>query len=234
LNRLNFEAMKSLIKKLLHCNPKKILGLPLLFLVFACHAKEKKVTQQIMEPAKMNTEQGLEVATFAGGCFWCTEAVFLELDGVKSVVSGYIGGKTVNPTYKEVCSGETGHAEAIQITFDPKKLSFGELLEIFFATHDPTTLNRQGNDVGTQYRSEVFYHNDAQKQLTEDYISLMNSENTFGAKLVTKVSAASTFYAAEDYHQNYYNQNKGQSYCSYVITPKVEKVRKKFADKLKK
>ncbi|HEX8269003.1 MAG TPA: peptide-methionine (S)-S-oxide reductase MsrA [Flavobacterium sp.] len=192
------------------------------------------ITQQINEPVKMNLEEGLEVATLAGGCFWCTEAVFLELDGVKSVVSGYIGGKTVNPTYKEICSGETGHAEAIQITFDPKKISFGELLEIFFATHDPTTINRQGNDVGTQYRSEIFYHNDDQKQLSQDYIALLNSENTYGKKVVTKLSAAPVFYPAEDYHQNYYSQNKQQSYCSYVITPKVDKVRTKFKDKIKK
>lgn len=213
---------------------KRLLGLPLLLLVFCCQAKEKEITQQIKEPIQMDTEKKLETATFAGGCFWCTEAVFLELDGVKSVVSGYIGGKTANPNYKEVSSGETGHAEAIQITFDPEKLSFGELLEIFFATHDPTTLNRQGNDVGTQYRSEIFYHSEAQKKLSEDYIALLNDENTYGKKVVTKVSAASKFYPAEDYHQNYYNQNKGQSYCSYVITPKVDKVRSKFKDKLKK
>lgn len=214
---------------------KKFLGLPMLLLVFSCQAKEKDlIPQPIKEPVKMNTEQGMEVATFAGGCFWCTEAVFLELEGVKSVVSGYIGGKTVNPTYKEVSTGETGHAEATEITFDPKKVTYGELLEIYFATHDPTTLNRQGNDVGTQYRSEVFYHNDAQKKITEDYIALLNAENTYGKKVVTKVSPAPKFYPAEDYHQNYYNQNKGQSYCSYVITPKVEKVRTKFKDKLKK
>ncbi|HEY0046035.1 MAG TPA: peptide-methionine (S)-S-oxide reductase MsrA [Flavobacterium sp.] len=181
----------------------------------------------------MNNEKGTETAIFAGGCFWCTEAVFLELDGVKSVASGYIGGKNPNPTYKEVCSGETGHAEAIQIVFDPSKITFGELLEIFFATHDPTTLNRQGNDVGTQYRSEIFYFNDSQKEQSEEYIALLNNQNTFGKNVVTKVSPASKFYVAEDYHQNYYNQNKSQSYCSYVITPKVEKVRTKFKEKLK-
>ncbi|MFV8379018.1 peptide-methionine (S)-S-oxide reductase MsrA [Flavobacterium sp. LB3R33] len=182
----------------------------------------------------MEIQNGLEVATLAGGCFWCTEAVFLELDGVKKVVSGYIGGTTVNPTYKDICNGDTGHAEAIEITFDPKEVSFGELLEIFFATHDPTTLNRQGNDIGTQYRSEIFYHNPTQKQLSEDYIALMTSENTFGKPIVTKISAASKFYEAEDYHQNYYNQNKTQGYCSYVITPKIEKLKKVYQDKLKK
>jgi peptide-methionine (S)-S-oxide reductase len=186
------------------------------------------------EIKNMEIQNGLEVATFAGGCFWCTEAVFLELNGVKKVVSGYIGGNTVNPTYKDICNGDTGHAEAIEITFDPSQISFGELLEIFFATHDPTTLNRQGNDVGTQYRSEIFYHNPTQKQVSEDYIALMTSENTFGKPIVTKISAASKFYEAEDYHQNYYNQNKTQGYCSYVITPKIEKLKKMYQDKLKK
>jgi peptide-methionine (S)-S-oxide reductase len=209
----------------------KLLVLPLLLAV-SCQAKDKTMTAYT-EPQQA-LQKGLETATFAGGCFWCTEAIFLELDGVTQVVSGYIGGKTANPTYKEVCSGETGHAEAIQITFDPKKVSYGELLEIFFATHDPTTLNRQGADVGTQYRSEVFYHNGAQKKLAEGYIDLLNEENTFGKKVVTKVTAAPKFYPAEAYHQNYYNQNKGQSYCSYVITPKVEKVRARFKEKLKK
>ena len=201
----------------------------------SCNAKEKEViTQKITEPVKIEPQKGLETATFAGGCFWCTEAVFLELNGVKTVKSGYIGGTVANPTYEQVSSGSTGHAEAIQIEFDPKKITFGELMEIFFATHDPTTLNRQGADVGTQYRSEIFYHNDAQKQLATDYIALLDKENTYGKKVVTKVSPAPKFYVAEDYHQNYYSQNKGQSYCSYVITPKVNKVRKQFKDKLKK
>ncbi len=182
----------------------------------------------------MELQNELEVATFAGGCFWCTEAVFLELNGVNKVVSGYIGGKTINPTYKDICNGDTGHAEAIQITFDPTIISFGELLEIFFATHDPTTLNRQGNDIGTQYRSEIFYNNEVQKQLSEEYIALMTKENTFGKPIVTTVSPASKFYEAEDYHQNYYNQNKEQGYCSYIITPKIEKLQKVYKDKLKK
>ncbi|MFC6096194.1 peptide-methionine (S)-S-oxide reductase MsrA [Flavobacterium qiangtangense] len=203
----------------------------------SCQPKEKEKEQLISEnkePVKMEVEKGLEVATFGGGCFWCTEAIFLELEGVKKVESGYTGGKVANPTYDEVSTGTTGHAEATQITFDPAKISFGELLEIFFATHDPTTLNRQGADVGTQYRSEVFYHNDAQKKITYDYIKVLNTENTFGKPVVTKVSPAPKFYVAEDYHQNYYARNKGKSYCSYVITPKVEKVRKQYSDKLKK
>jgi peptide-methionine (S)-S-oxide reductase len=185
---------------------------------------------------KENTMQANEqIATFAGGCFWCTEAVFLEIDGVQSVTSGYIGGTVINPTYKEVCNGTTGHAEAIQIVFDTNKVSFEVLLELFFATHDPTTLNRQGNDIGTQYRSEVFYHNQQQKETTENYIIQLQKEHTygFGTTVVTKVSPATTFYPAEDYHQNYYNQNKDQGYCHYVITPKVEKVKKSFKKYLK-
>jgi peptide-methionine (S)-S-oxide reductase len=207
----------------------------LALLPFSCQSKEKEVIlPQIKQPIKMEMQEKMEVATFAGGCFWCTEAVFLEINGVKSVKSGYIGGKTINPTYKDICNGDTGHAEAIQIEFDSSKISFGELLEVFFATHDPTTLNRQGNDSGTQYRSEIFYHNELQKNTTEAYIALLTKENTFGKPIVTVISAATKFYEAEDYHQNYYNQNQSQGYCSYVITPKVEKVRKLFKDKLKK
>jgi peptide-methionine (S)-S-oxide reductase len=207
----------------------------LALLPFSCQSKEKDVIlPQIKQPIKMEMQEKMEVATFAGGCFWCTEAVFLEINGVKSVKSGYIGGKTINPTYKDICNGDTGHAEAIQIEFDSSKISFGELLEVFFATHDPTTLNRQGNDSGTQYRSEIFYHNELQKNTAEEYITLLTNENTFGKPIVTVISATTKFYEAEDYHQNYYNQNQSQGYCSYVITPKVEKVRKLFKDKLKK
>ncbi|WP_447637517.1 peptide-methionine (S)-S-oxide reductase MsrA [Flavobacterium microcysteis] len=215
---------------------KKMIGL-LTLITISCQSKEKEQEQlisEIKEPVKMEIEKGLEIATFGGGCFWCTEAIFLELDGVKKVESGYTGGKTENPTYEEVSTGTTGHAEATQITFDPNKISFGELLEIFFATHDPTTLNRQGADIGTQYRSEIFYHNDEQKKLAEEYIKILDAENTFGKPVVTKVSPAGKFYVAENYHQNYYARNKEKSYCSYVITPKVEKVRKQFAGKLKK
>lgn len=215
---------------------KKMIGL-LTLITISCQSKEKEQEQlisEIQEPVKMEVEKGLEIATFGGGCFWCTEAIFLELDGVKKVESGYTGGKMANPTYEEVSSGTTGHAEATQITFDPNKISFGELLEIFFATHDPTTLNRQGADIGSQYRSEIFYHNDEQKKLAEEYIKILDAENTFGKPVVTKVSPAGKFYVAENYHQNYYARNKEKSYCSYVITPKVEKVRKQFAGKLKK
>jgi peptide-methionine (S)-S-oxide reductase len=214
---------------------KKKLGILLAMLPFSCQSKEKEVIlPQIKHPIKMEIQEKIEVATFAGGCFWCTEAVFLELNGVQSVLSGYIGGTTINPTYKDICNGDSGHAEAIQITFDSSKISFGELLEVFFATHDPTTLNRQGNDSGTQYRSEIFYNNEIQKKISEEYIALLTKENTFGKPIVTVISMATKFYEAEDYHQNYYNQNQTQGYCSYVITPKVEKVRKLFKDKLKK
>lgn len=181
----------------------------------------------------MNNDISMEVATLAGGCFWCTEAVFLELKGVQKVVSGYIGGKTVNPTYEEVCQGNTEHAEAIQISFNPEVIHFGELLELFFATHDPTTLNRQGNDIGTQYRSEIFYHNETQKEIAEEFIQFLTEEKVFDNPIVTKVSPATTFYKAEDYHQNYYNQNKTQGFCSFVITPKINKVRTYFKEKLK-
>ena len=214
---------------------KKKISILLSMLALSCQSKDKVQDLPHLKLNKpMEIQDKLEVATFAGGCFWCTEAVFLELEGVKTVTSGYIGGKTINPTYKDICNGDTGHAEAIQITFDPSKISFGELLEVFFATHDPTTLNRQGNDSGTQYRSEIFYHNENQKKTSEDYIALLTKENTFGKPIVTVISGATKFYEAEEYHQNYYNQNKSQGYCSYVITPKVDKVRKLFKDKLKK
>lgn len=213
---------------------KRIVLYFVLLLQLSCNSQERKSNfLKVEEPVAMNVEKGMELATFAGGCFWCTEAVFLEIKGVQKVVPGYIGGMSPNPTYRDICTGMTGHAEAIQITFDPNIVSYGELLEIFFATHDPTTLNRQGNDEGTQYRSEVFYYNDSQKQLTEEYIALMTREKTFKNPIVTRVSPASVFYVAEDYHHNYYNLNKTQSYCSFVITPKIEKLNKNFKSKLK-
>jgi peptide-methionine (S)-S-oxide reductase len=174
-----------------------------------------------------------QTAIFAGGCFWCTEAFFTDLKGVEKVTSGYIGGTTANPTYREVCSGYTGHAEAIQIEYNPQEIGYEELLEVFFATHDPTTLNRQGNDVGTQYRSEVFYTTAEQKDIAEKYIKFLTDEKVFDKKIVTKVTGASTFYPAEDYHQDYYANNQEAPYCSVVISPKLEKLRKNFKDKLK-
>jgi len=175
----------------------------------------------------------LETAIFAGGCFWCTEAVFQRLEGVHHVISGYTGGNIKNPAYREICTGRTGHAEGIKIEFDPAIISYRELLEVFFATHDPTTLNRQGNDVGTQYRSEIFYTSDAQKQTAEDFIMLLNQENVFGKAVVTAVTAEKPFYLAEDDHQNYYNENKSQPYCQFIIDPKIKKLTKHFSEKLK-
>ena len=205
-----------------------------IILLTSCQAKEKKYTvQEYKEPIKMNIQEGKEVATFAGGCFWCTEAIFQEVKGVEKVVSGYTGGFIKNPAYREVCNGTTGHAEAIQITFNPELVSYEDLLEIFFGTHDPTTLNRQGADVGTQYRSEVFYHSEAQKEKAEQYIQWIEQEKLYSKPIVTKVSPASEFYAAEEYHQDYYNQNSQQGYCQMVIAPKLEKLRKYYQSKLK-
>ncbi|MDK2772359.1 MAG: peptide-methionine (S)-S-oxide reductase MsrA [Flavobacterium sp.] len=205
-----------------------------LILLVSCQAKEKKYTvQEFKEPIKMEIQNGKEIATFAGGCFWCTEAIFQEIKGVEKVTSGYIGGKIKNPTYKEVCSGETGHAEAIQITFDPTQVAYEDLLEVFFGTHDPTTLNRQGADVGTQYRSEIFYYSEAQKMKAENYIKFIEKEQLYSKLIVTKVSPATEFYPAEDYHQDYYSQNSQQGYCQMVIAPKLEKLRKYYQSKLK-
>jgi peptide-methionine (S)-S-oxide reductase len=194
----------------------------------------------IAEPSglKQNTmeEKGLnlEKATFGSGCFWCTEAVFLDVKGVEKVESGYAGGKVKNPTYREVCTGQTGHAEVTQITFDPALISYEELLEIFWNTHDPTTLNKQGADEGTQYRSVVFYHNENQKKIAQQYKKQLEDSKVFKQPIVTEISPLTTFYKAEDYHQNYYELNPNQGYCQYVIRPKVEKFRKQYASKLKK
>lgn len=174
-----------------------------------------------------------EVATFAAGCFWCIEAQFLQLKGVQKVEPGYIGGHVPSPTYQQVCTGETGHAEAINVYYNPSLISYDELLEAFWAAHDPTQLNRQGNDVGTQYRSAIFYHNEEQKETAEAYKKELNDKNVFNNPVVTEISAYSTFYPAEDYHLNYYNHNPNQGYCVFVIKPKLDKFRKVFADKLK-
>jgi peptide-methionine (S)-S-oxide reductase len=176
---------------------------------------------------------GLKVATFGGGCFWCVEAVFQQVKGVEKVVSGYAGGAVPNPTYEQVCTGQTGHAEVCQIAFDPKVVSFPDLLEVFWKTHDPTTLNRQGNDVGTQYRSVVFYHDDEQKEQAEAYKAKLDASGAFNRPIVTEISKAPTFYPAEEYHQNYYRRNPEQGYCQFVIVPKMEKFRAVFRDKLK-
>lgn len=179
-------------------------------------------------------EKGIDTATFGAGCFWCVEAVFQRLEGVMSVKSGYSGGVVKNPSYKEVCNGTTGHAEVAQITYDKSKISFDELLQVFWKTHDPTTMNRQGNDVGTQYRSAIFYHNEEQKTVAEKYKKALNDEKAYPSPVITEIKPFTAFYPAEDYHQNYYNQNGSQGYCQYVIQPKVEKFEKVFKDKLKK
>lgn len=176
---------------------------------------------------------GTEVATLGGGCFWCLEAVFELLEGVERVESGYAGGHVTDPTYQQVCAGVTGHAEVVQITFDPAVISYHEILEIFFATHDPTTLNRQGPDIGTQYRSAVYYHSDAQKETAEKLIADLEAEGVFPGPIVTELTALTDFYPAEAHHQEYYRNNPNQPYCTFLIDPKVAKLRQRFADRLK-
>ena len=180
---------------------------------------------------KMNNT--LKIATFANGCFWCTEAVFIRLEGVEKVVSGYTGGFIKNPPYREVCSGKTGHAEGIQIYFDEAIVSYTDLLEVFFATHDPTTLNRQGNDVGTQYRSAIFYNNDKQKSIAEEFIKFLNDKKIFSNPVVTEINKLDVFYEAEEDHQEYYDNNTESSYCQFIINPKIKKLKTHFQDKLK-
>lgn len=208
--------------------------------LLSCAQTEKKIKMTHSSNAPnavqaVNQIPGTDTATFANGCFWCTEAIFEQLDGVISATSGYTGGKVKNPTYKEVCTGETGHAECLQIVYDPKKISFDELLEVFWETHDPTTLNRQGNDIGTQYRSGIFYHNEEQKQKAEEYKSALDKSGAFDKPIVTEITAFKEFYPAEDYHQQYFENNENNNpYCRVVIRPKVDKFKKVFKDKLKK
>lgn len=197
--------------------------LPLVFVLsFTLNAQNNK---------KMNEK--LATATFGNGCFWCTEAIFQQLKGVTSVLPGYTGGSVKNPSYREVCTGTTGHAEAIQIKYDPDVISYRELLDIFFYTHDPTTLNRQGGDVGTQYRSAIFYHDEKQKEDAETIIAQLTEEGVYDDPIVTEVTVAQVFYEAEDYHKNYYNNNKNQGYCRAVINPKLDKFMKKYGAKTK-
>jgi peptide-methionine (S)-S-oxide reductase len=182
-------------------------------------------------PAKV--PEGMQLATFGNGCFWCTEALFQRLQGVDRVVSGYSGGHVKNPTYEQVCEKNTGHAEVVQIIYDPKVITFPELLEVFWKTHDPTTKDRQGNDVGPQYRSVIFYHNDEQKKLAVEYKAKLDKAGAFPASIVTEISPFKEFYPAENYHQDYYNRNGRAPYCSFVIRPKIDKFNKVFKDKLK-
>jgi peptide-methionine (S)-S-oxide reductase len=193
--------------------------------------KTKKETKKM---TTATTNANLDTATFGTGCFWCTEAVFQQLNGVEKVTSGYSGGHITNPTYKQVCSGETGHAECLNIVYDTTKITFDELLEVFWQVHDPTTLNRQGADAGTQYRSVVFYHNDEQKAKTEKYKAALDKSGAWDNPVVTTIEKMDIFYPAEDYHQNYYINNTEQGYCQFVIRPKVEKFEKVFKNKLKK
>ncbi len=179
----------------------------------------------------MNSEK--EIATFAGGCFWCTEAIFKRLKGVESVDSGYTGGKTEKPNYEEVSSGQTGYAEAVQVTFNPSVISYETLLDIFFATHDPTTLNRQGYDIGTQYRSAIFYHNDSQKEIAKRFIEKLEKEGTYQKRIVTEVAPFEQFYSAEDYHKNYYDINRDKPYCTVIIDPKIQKLLREYKKEVK-
>lgn len=178
--------------------------------------------------------KNLETATLGAGCFWCVEAVFDDLKGVTDVVSGYSGGHTENPTYREVCSETTGHAEVVNVEFDPEEISFKEILQIFFTVHDPTQLNRQGNDIGTSYRSAIFYHTDEQKQIAEETIKEIEAEAIYDKPIVTEITAFDKFYSAEDYHQEYFANNPTQPYCAAVVAPKVAKFRQKFVSRLKK
>jgi peptide-methionine (S)-S-oxide reductase len=203
-----------------------------------------RVSRQIIEPCRSidqlaqaarkitqmsQAENGREVATLGGGCFWCLEAVYDELQGVERVVSGYAGGHVTNPTYQQICGGRTGHAEVVQVTFDPEQVSFRDILLVFFQIHDPTTLNRQGADVGPQYRSIILYHNDAQKQVAEEVIAELTAERVWEKPIVTQVEPFEVFYPAEEYHQDYYKNNTYQPYCQVVIAPKLAKFRKEFA-----
>ena len=182
----------------------------------------------------MTPSASSEVATLAGGCFWCIEAVYQEIDGVESVVPGYTGGSSINPTYEQVSTGKSGHAEAVQVTFDPAKVSYREILEIFFSAHDPTTLNRQGADVGTQYRSAIFYHSDNQKTISQEVMKELNKARLWERPMVTQVAPISKFYPAEDYHRDYFKKHPEQAYCQAVISPKVSKLRRQWAKRLKR
>jgi peptide-methionine (S)-S-oxide reductase len=202
--------------------------------LLSCTQNSSKPIPELKQIMTIETTNKLDTATFGEGCFWCVEAVFQQLDGVVSVTSGYSGGQVKNPTYKEVCTGTTGHAEVCQIVYDPKKISYANMLQAFWGSHDPTTLNRQGNDEGTQYRSVIFYHNNDQKIQAEKYLKELDASGSYRAPIVTEIADFKEFFAAEDYHQNYFNQNGDAPYCQFVIKPKIEKFQKVFKDKLKK
>ena len=206
----------------------------LLFAFLSCNLSAGKKVENKKYTQNIKSMNQFELATFGNGCFWCTEAIFEQLEGVKKVESGYAGGEIKNPTYKEVCTGTTGHAEVIRLTFDPKVISYRELLDVFFDTHDPTTLNRQGGDVGTQYRSVIFYHNEDQKTVANKMIADLENENVFEDKIVTEVTGINNYYVEENYQQDYFNNNKSKGYSRVVINKKLEKFVKKYKSKLKK
>lgn len=231
-------AFEMILKTILH-------GLCLMVMLtstMACSSKNGSEEKQIMNKEnKTIAENGdqsnptlLDTATVGGGCFWCTEAQYQLLDGVQSVTSGYSGGHIKNPAYREVCTGRTGHAEVVQVVYDTTKLSYAEILEAFFTSHDPTQLNRQGNDVGTQYRSVIFYHNEEQRKIAEEIKQQLNKSGAYSDPVVTEISPFTAFYKAEEDHQNYFNENGEQPYCQFVVAPKVEKFKKVFKDRLKK
>lgn len=215
------------MKKTIH------LLMALLFFLSAC-AQQKSKKQIPITPQTKSKSMHTEIITLGNGCFWCTEAIFQQVNGVTKVTSGYSGGHVENPTYEEVCEKTTGHAEVLQVEFDTTQVTIDEILEIFWQTHDPTTLNRQGNDVGPQYRSVIFYHNDHQKERAEYYKKKLDESGAFNDKIVTAIEPFKNFYAAENYHQDYYNRNGNQPYCYFVIRPKLEKFEKAFKDKMKK
>ncbi len=205
-------------------------------LIAGCSSKKQQTPQQEknqLSQTMTTNMDGMQLATFGTGCFWCTEAIFESLKGVSKVQSGYSGGQEANPTYEQVCSGETGHAECIQITYDPNIIRYEDLLEAFWQSHDPTTLNRQGADVGTQYRSVIFFHSDEQKRLAEEYKTKLSTSGAFKDPVVTEISPAVKFYPAENYHQDYFKLNGHAPYCQFVISPKIDKFKKVFKDKLK-
>lgn len=214
---------------------KKIILFASFFLSFAVLSCKSEVKQNFdhSEEEEINMNNKTKKAVFGGGCFWCVEAVFQQIEGVEAAINGYAGGRKEDPAYDEVCSGTTGHAEVVQVSYDPEKVSFEELLEIFFKTHDPTTMNRQGADVGTQYRSVIFYYDDKQKQEADKWIDIINKSDIYDNDVVTEVSPLEKFYPAEEVHQNYYQNNPNQPYCSVVIGPKINKLEKLFKEKLK-
>lgn len=213
---------------------KSIYIIPLVCSIFACAQTTSKEKNKTTAMDKTIDIKNTDTATFGAGCFWCIEAIYQQVKGVVSVTSGYAGGQVKNPTYKEVCNGTTGHAEVCQLVYNPAEIKFEELLEVFWKVHDPTTLNRQGNDVGTQYRSVIFYHNADQKKQAEFYKEKLSESGAWDAPVVTEIAPFTEFYKAEDYHQNYYNQNGEQGYCKFVVKPKLDKFEKAFKGTLKK